>query len=124
MVTDSQRKKDERFAGAAGDNGGRFLCGGHMKFTAVSFSGVSAEYGARLITGYEHEHNGEIALAIREMAMVHRGYKLSSEEHSPHDLVHYARQAAAEFTFAMIPDPCHPWTDQQGRVRLSGASFP
>jgi coenzyme F420-dependent glucose-6-phosphate dehydrogenase len=44
------------------------------------------------------------------------GYKLSCEEHSPGDLVGYARQAEdAGFTFAMISDHYHPWIAQQGQ---------
>ncbi len=44
------------------------------------------------------------------------GYKLSSEEHSPLDLVCYARQAEdAGFSFAMISDHYHPWIDMQGQ---------
>ena len=47
--------------------------------------------------------------------MVEIGYKLSSEEHSPADLVRYARRAEeAGFTFAAISDHFHPWTDKQG----------
>ncbi len=47
--------------------------------------------------------------------MVEIGYKLSSEEHAPLDLVSYARQAEdAGFTFAMISDHYHPWTARQG----------
>ena len=43
------------------------------------------------------------------------GYKLSSEEHGPADLVRYARRAEeAGFTFASISDHYHPWTDGQG----------
>lgn len=43
------------------------------------------------------------------------GYKLSSEEHSPRDLVRYAEQAeAAGFSFALISDHFHPWIDKQG----------
>ena len=43
------------------------------------------------------------------------GYKLSSEEHGPRDLVRYARRAEeVGFTFAAISDHIHPWTDQQG----------
>jgi coenzyme F420-dependent glucose-6-phosphate dehydrogenase len=44
------------------------------------------------------------------------GYALSSEEHSPRDLV--ANAVAAEqagFPFALISDHFHPWTDQQGQ---------
>jgi G6PDH family F420-dependent oxidoreductase len=44
------------------------------------------------------------------------GYKLSCEEHSPVDLVRYARQAEdAGFTFAMLSDHYHPWTAEQGQ---------
>jgi coenzyme F420-dependent glucose-6-phosphate dehydrogenase len=44
------------------------------------------------------------------------GYKLCSEEHSPTDLVRFARRAEeAGFTFAMISDHYHPWTDRQGQ---------
>ena len=47
--------------------------------------------------------------------MVEIGYKLSSEEHGPADLVRYARRAEeAGFTFASISDHFHPWTDTQG----------
>lgn len=43
------------------------------------------------------------------------GYKLSSEEHSPNDLVRHAQRAeAAGFSFAMISDHYHPWIDKQG----------
>jgi len=43
------------------------------------------------------------------------GYALSSEEHSPNQLVRFAAQAeAAGFTFALISDHFHPWTNQQG----------
>jgi alkanesulfonate monooxygenase SsuD/methylene tetrahydromethanopterin reductase-like flavin-dependent oxidoreductase (luciferase family) len=43
------------------------------------------------------------------------GYNLSSEEHSPNDLVKNARRAeAAGFTFALISDHYHPWLDLQG----------
>jgi G6PDH family F420-dependent oxidoreductase len=43
------------------------------------------------------------------------GYKLSSEEHNPKDLVTYARRAEdAGFTFSLISDHFHPWTDRQG----------
>jgi coenzyme F420-dependent glucose-6-phosphate dehydrogenase len=43
------------------------------------------------------------------------GYTLSAEEHGPRDLIRYA--AAAEesgFTFALISDHYHPWTERQG----------
>lgn len=47
--------------------------------------------------------------------MVEIGYKLSSEEHGPLDLVCNARQAEyAGFAFAMISDHYHPWVDKQG----------
>jgi len=43
------------------------------------------------------------------------GYKLSSEEHSPQDLVRYARRAEdLGFRFAAISDHIHPWVDRQG----------
>jgi coenzyme F420-dependent glucose-6-phosphate dehydrogenase len=44
------------------------------------------------------------------------GYALSSEEHNPGDLVRYARMAEDRgFTFALISDHFHPWTDRQGQ---------
>jgi coenzyme F420-dependent glucose-6-phosphate dehydrogenase len=47
------------------------------------------------------------------------GYALSSEEHSAPDLVRYARRAEqAGFTFALISDHYHPWTDRQGHSPL------
>jgi G6PDH family F420-dependent oxidoreductase len=47
--------------------------------------------------------------------MVELGYALSSEEHSPEDLVHHAVAAEeAGFTFALVSDHFHPWTDTQG----------
>ena len=47
--------------------------------------------------------------------MTEIGYKLSSEEHNPKDLVTYARRAEdAGFTFSLISDHFHPWTDRQG----------
>ncbi|MBC7810057.1 MAG: TIGR03557 family F420-dependent LLM class oxidoreductase, partial [Burkholderiales bacterium] len=47
--------------------------------------------------------------------MVEIGYALSSEEHSPNDLVRHARLAEeAGFTFALISDHFHPWVEQQG----------
>ena len=43
------------------------------------------------------------------------GYALSSEEHRPSDLVRFAREAEeAGFSFALISDHFHPWTDTQG----------
>jgi G6PDH family F420-dependent oxidoreductase len=46
---------------------------------------------------------------------VELGYALSSEEHSPADLVRHARAAEqAGFRFGMISDHIHPWVDAQG----------
>jgi G6PDH family F420-dependent oxidoreductase len=43
------------------------------------------------------------------------GYALSSEEHTPNDLVRNARRAEETgFTFALISDHYHPWIDRQG----------
>jgi coenzyme F420-dependent glucose-6-phosphate dehydrogenase len=48
--------------------------------------------------------------------MLSVGYKLSSEEHGPSDLVGYARLAEESgFSFALISDHYHPWTDKQGQ---------
>jgi coenzyme F420-dependent glucose-6-phosphate dehydrogenase len=47
------------------------------------------------------------------------GYALSSEEHAAPDLVRYARRAEdVGFTFALISDHYHPWTEQQGHSAL------
>ena len=47
--------------------------------------------------------------------MTEFGYKLSSEEHNPRDLIDYAARAEnAGFTFAAISDHFHPWTSSQG----------
>jgi len=44
------------------------------------------------------------------------GYKLCSEEHSATDLVLFAKRAEEiGFSFAMISDHFHPWTDKQGQ---------
>src|SRR3954452_20749809 len=44
------------------------------------------------------------------------GYKLSSEEFSANDLIRFARAAEDHgFSFAMISDHFHPWTDRQGQ---------
>jgi coenzyme F420-dependent glucose-6-phosphate dehydrogenase len=48
--------------------------------------------------------------------MIELGYKLSSEEFGPSDLVRFATRAeAAGFGFALISDHFHPWTDRQGQ---------
>ncbi|MFY9554235.1 MAG: TIGR03557 family F420-dependent LLM class oxidoreductase [Blastocatellia bacterium] len=48
--------------------------------------------------------------------MIEIGYKLCSEEQEPGELVRYAQRAEeAGFTFAMISDHYHPWTDAQGQ---------
>src|SRR3954453_7285776 len=48
--------------------------------------------------------------------MTEFGYALSSEEHSPKDLVANARAAEeAGFTFALISDHFHPWISRQGQ---------
>jgi G6PDH family F420-dependent oxidoreductase len=47
---------------------------------------------------------------------VRLGYKLSSEEQGPRELVRYARLAEESgFTFGLISDHFHPWTDRQGQ---------
>jgi G6PDH family F420-dependent oxidoreductase len=47
--------------------------------------------------------------------MTQLGYALSSEEHTPNDLVRYAQRAEeVGFSFALISDHFHPWVDQQG----------
>jgi coenzyme F420-dependent glucose-6-phosphate dehydrogenase len=46
--------------------------------------------------------------------MVELGYSLSSEEFAPDQLISFARQAeTAGFTFSLISDHYHPWTNQQ-----------
>src|SRR2546427_8040941 len=48
--------------------------------------------------------------------MIELGYALSSEEHTPTDLVRYAQRAEeVGFAFALISDHYHPWIDQQGQ---------
>ena len=48
--------------------------------------------------------------------MVELGYKLSSEEFGPRELVANAQRAEeAGFTFALISDHFHPWIDAQGQ---------
>jgi G6PDH family F420-dependent oxidoreductase len=47
--------------------------------------------------------------------MTQFGYALSSEEHTPNDLVKYARRAEETgFSFALISDHYHPWINEQG----------
>jgi G6PDH family F420-dependent oxidoreductase len=47
---------------------------------------------------------------------VELGYALSSEEHRPADLVRHACEAEeAGFSFALVSDHFHPWTDSQGQ---------
>src|SRR5688500_17448288 len=54
-------------------------------------------------------------MSLRGTQMPEIGYALSSEEHSPTDLVRHARLAEeAGFTFALISDHYHPWIDRQG----------
>ena len=49
------------------------------------------------------------------LRMVELGYAISSEEHTPSDLVRWAEMAeGAGFPFALISDHYHPWIDQQG----------
>jgi G6PDH family F420-dependent oxidoreductase len=48
--------------------------------------------------------------------MITLGYKLSSEEQTPADLVRYAQMAQdTGFGFALISDHFHPWTERQGQ---------
>ena len=48
--------------------------------------------------------------------MFELGYKLSSEEFPPLDLVRQAKRAEESgFEFAIISDHYHPWTDRQGQ---------
>ena len=48
--------------------------------------------------------------------MLDIGYKLSSEEHAPGDLLRFARRAEeAGFSIAWISDHYHPWTDREGQ---------
>ncbi|HET7655294.1 MAG TPA: TIGR03557 family F420-dependent LLM class oxidoreductase [Acidimicrobiales bacterium] len=49
--------------------------------------------------------------------MTEYGHSLSSEEHAPNDLVRDARRAEeVGFTFALVSDHYHPWTDAQGEA--------
>jgi coenzyme F420-dependent glucose-6-phosphate dehydrogenase len=48
--------------------------------------------------------------------MVEIGYSMSSEEHTPLDLVGYAKIAeGVGFSFALISDHYHPWIERQGQ---------
>jgi coenzyme F420-dependent glucose-6-phosphate dehydrogenase len=50
------------------------------------------------------------------------GYSLSSEEHGPADLVRYAKLAEERgFTYALLSDHFHPWTDRQGESPFAWA---
>src|SRR5262245_28401636 len=52
----------------------------------------------------------------RKIEVIEIGYKSCSEEQSPHELIECARSAEeAGFSFAMISDHFHPWTDRQGQ---------
>lgn len=56
-----------------------------------------------------------VALKDFDAEEVEVGYSLMSEEHSPTDLVSYARLAEnAGFGFATISDHFHPWTSGEG----------
>lgn len=47
--------------------------------------------------------------------MIEPGYAMSSEEHTPNNLVQHARRAEElGFPFALISDHFHPWVDKQG----------
>jgi len=49
--------------------------------------------------------------------MTELGYTLSSEEHSPTDLVEYAQTAeSVGFDYLSISDHYHPWTSEQGNA--------
>ncbi len=51
--------------------------------------------------------------------MAKLGYAISSEEHSPVDLVRYAQRAEETgFTYALISDHFHPWISEQGHSPL------
>jgi coenzyme F420-dependent glucose-6-phosphate dehydrogenase len=48
--------------------------------------------------------------------MIELGYSLSSEEFGPRQLVEFAERAEeAGFSFALISDHFHPWTNKQGQ---------
>ncbi|HSE03922.1 MAG TPA: TIGR03557 family F420-dependent LLM class oxidoreductase [Methylomirabilota bacterium] len=54
--------------------------------------------------------------APRTRKPVRLGYKLSSEEQGPRELVRLARMAEdSGFAFTLISDHFHPWTDRQGQ---------
>lgn len=49
--------------------------------------------------------------------MTNFGYTLSSEEHTPNDLVEYAREAEQRgYDFVSISDHYHPWVSEQGHA--------
>ena len=50
------------------------------------------------------------------MSAITFGYHLSTEEHSPVDLVRFAQEAEASgFEFSTMSDHFHPWLDSQGQ---------
>src|SRR5688572_22151177 len=50
-----------------------------------------------------------------DQSMTEIGFAISSEEHTPLDLVRWAERAEeVGFTFALISDHFHPWIDRQG----------
>jgi coenzyme F420-dependent glucose-6-phosphate dehydrogenase len=52
----------------------------------------------------------------KRSTMPELGFALSSEEHPPTDLVRWAvRAEEAGFSYALISDHYHPWTDRQGQ---------
>lgn len=68
---------------------------------------------ARRPSSRKHSSNGK---KRESSGGIELGYALSSEEHLPNDLVRFAQRAEqVGFTFALISDHYHPWTDQQGQ---------
>lgn len=56
--------------------------------------------------------------------MVQIGYKLSSEDTHPLDLINYAEKAEkAGFNFAMISDHYHPWVNKQNQSPFSWSTL-
>ena len=53
--------------------------------------------------------------SAKHRAMTEIGFSLSSEEHTPLDIVRWAERAEqVGFGYALISDHYHPWTDSQG----------